>query len=43
VCHHKRRCLRGAPCINEIGVGEVTDAALRRLTRLRQGFGEAGA
>jgi heptosyltransferase-1 len=33
VCHHKRRCLRGAPCIDDIGVGEVIDAAERRLSK----------
>ena len=46
VCHHKRNCLRGAPCINEITVDEVVAAAERRLrsgrARLRQGSGEAG-
>jgi heptosyltransferase I len=31
VCHHKRNCLRGAPCINEIAVEEVVAAAERRL------------
>jgi heptosyltransferase-1 len=31
VCHHKRHCLRGAPCINEISVDEVIAAAERRL------------
>jgi len=31
VCHHKRQCLRGAPCINEIAVDEVLSAAERRL------------
>lgn len=31
VCHHKRHCLRGAPCINEITVDEVLVAAERRL------------
>lgn len=31
VCHHKRACLRGAPCINEITVEEVVAAAERRL------------
>lgn len=31
VCHHKRQCLRGAPCINEIAVDEVIAAAERRL------------
>lgn len=31
VCHHKRQCLRGAPCINEIKVEQVIAAAERRL------------
>lgn len=31
VCHHKRNCLRGAPCIDEITVDEVLAAAERRL------------
>ena len=31
VCHHKRQCLRGAPCINEISVEQVVAAAERRL------------
>ena len=31
VCHHKRQCLRGAPCINEITVDQVIAAAERRL------------
>jgi ADP-heptose:LPS heptosyltransferase len=31
VCHHKRQCLRGAPCINEIAVDQVIAAAERRL------------
>jgi len=31
VCHHKRQCLRGAPCINEITVEQVIAAAERRL------------
>ena len=30
-CHHKRQCLRGAPCINDIAVAEVLAAAERRL------------
>jgi lipopolysaccharide heptosyltransferase I len=30
-CHHKRRCLTGAPCIETIGVAEVIEAADRRL------------
>jgi heptosyltransferase I len=33
VCHHKRQCLRGAPCINEITVERVVAAAQRRLRR----------
>lgn len=32
VCHHKRQCLRGAPCINEIEVTEVLTAVERRLS-----------
>jgi lipopolysaccharide heptosyltransferase I len=32
VCHHKRQCLRGSPCINEITLDEVLAAAERRLT-----------
>jgi len=35
VCHHKRQCLRGAPCINEIAVDQVIAAAERRLARDR--------
>jgi heptosyltransferase I len=31
VCHHKRQCQRGAPCINEISVDEVIAASERRL------------
>lgn len=31
VCHHKRRCLRGSPCIDDIAIGAVIDAAERRL------------
>jgi heptosyltransferase-1 len=31
VCHHKRHCRRGAPCINQITVDEVLAAAERRL------------
>lgn len=30
-CHHKRQCLRGAPCIDEIEVADVLAAAERRL------------
>jgi lipopolysaccharide heptosyltransferase I len=33
VCHHKRQCLRGAPCINEIGIDQVVAAAERRIRR----------
>jgi len=33
VCHHKRGCLRGSPCINDITVEEVLAAAERRLGR----------
>ena len=31
VCHHKRQCLRGAPCINEITLDEVIAASEQRL------------
>jgi ADP-heptose:LPS heptosyltransferase len=31
VCHHKRQCLRGAPCINDITLDEVLAASERRL------------
>jgi len=31
VCHHKRQCLRGAPCINEITLEEVVIASQKRL------------
>jgi lipopolysaccharide heptosyltransferase I len=33
VCHHKRQCLRGSPCINEITLDEVVAASERRLTK----------
>jgi lipopolysaccharide heptosyltransferase I len=33
VCHHKRQCLRGAPCINEITLDEVVAASQKRLGR----------
>ncbi|MEO5740327.1 MAG: glycosyltransferase family 9 protein, partial [Vicinamibacterales bacterium] len=36
VCHHKRQCLRGAPCINEITVAEVVAASATRLSGGRQ-------
>jgi ADP-heptose:LPS heptosyltransferase len=39
VCHHKRRCLRGAPCINEITLDEVVAASERRLGHPRHGYG----
>jgi heptosyltransferase-1 len=31
VCHHKRQCQRGAPCINEIALDEVAAASAKRL------------
>ena len=31
VCHHKRQCLRGSPCIDDIAIHEVVVAAERRL------------
>lgn len=37
VCHHKRQCLRGAPCINEITIDEVIAAAKRRLAKVKRG------
>jgi lipopolysaccharide heptosyltransferase I len=40
VCHHKRQCLRGAPCINEITLDEVIAAG---AARLRQSSGAAGS
>lgn len=43
VCHHKRQCLRGAPCIDEIEVADVLAAAERRLAHPRQGGGQAPA
>jgi lipopolysaccharide heptosyltransferase I len=33
VCHHKRQCLRGSPCINEITLDEVVAASETRLGR----------
>jgi heptosyltransferase I len=33
VCHHKRQCLRGAPCINEITLDEVVNAGEARLKK----------
>lgn len=32
-CHHKRRCLRNRPCIDDIGLDDVVAAAERRLSR----------
>jgi heptosyltransferase-1 len=32
VCHHKRQCLRGSPCINEITLDEVVGACEERLS-----------
>lgn len=36
VCFHKRRCLRGAACIDRIAVDEVLDACTTRLGRLER-------
>ena len=33
VCLYRRRCRRGAPCINEIELPDVVDAVERRLSR----------
>jgi heptosyltransferase I len=30
-CHHKRRCQRSHPCLDDVGVGEIFRAASRRL------------
>ena len=35
-CHHKRQCLIGAPCINDISLDEVIQAVDRRLTKERR-------
>jgi len=35
-CHHKRQCLIGTPCIDDITLDEVVQAAERRLTRGRR-------
>jgi ADP-heptose:LPS heptosyltransferase len=32
-CHYKRKCLRGDPCIDQITLSDVTDAAVRRLAK----------
>jgi lipopolysaccharide heptosyltransferase I len=36
-CHHKRRCRRATPCIDDISVDEVADAVDRRLGVLANG------
>ena len=36
-CHHKRQCLRGAPCINEITLEEMVAASEQRLAHGREG------
>lgn len=36
VCFHKRRCIRGAACIDRIEVREVLDACSERLGRLER-------
>jgi len=33
-CHHKRRCRRAIPCVQDIGVDEVIDAVDRRCPRV---------
>ncbi|MBY0493313.1 MAG: lipopolysaccharide heptosyltransferase I [Cyanobacteria bacterium] len=33
VCHHKRHCLRGAPCIETITLDEVVSASAKRLVK----------
>jgi len=33
VCHHKRQCLRGSPCIDEITLDEVIRASEQRLAQ----------
>jgi heptosyltransferase-1 len=33
VCHHKRQCLRGAPCINDITLEEVVAVSEKRLAQ----------
>jgi ADP-heptose:LPS heptosyltransferase len=35
-CHHKRQCLIGAPCINDISLDEVIQAVGRRLAKERR-------
>jgi ADP-heptose:LPS heptosyltransferase len=42
VCHHKRQCLRGAPCINEITLEEVVAASERRLASQARAADKAG-
>ena len=36
-CHHKRRCRRSQPCVQDIGVDEVIDAVDRRCQRVMCG------
>jgi heptosyltransferase-1 len=33
-CHHKRRCRRAIPCVQDIGVDDVTDAVDRRCQQV---------
>lgn len=35
VCHHKRRCLRGRPCLDDVPVEDVAAACARRLATER--------
>ncbi len=35
-CHHKRECLIGSPCINDISLDDVIDACVQRLARRGQ-------
>jgi ADP-heptose:LPS heptosyltransferase len=32
-CHYERRCRRAVPCLDDISVDEVVEAASRRLSR----------
>ncbi len=36
-CHHKRRCRRSTPCVQDIGVDEVIDAVDRRVRQVTSG------
>jgi ADP-heptose:LPS heptosyltransferase len=42
-CHYERRCRRGAPCIDEIGLGEVIAGVERRLAVSPKAGGEGAA